>query len=191
MSIVANVVTSNVSWVAFDGRAIRDGKIVSENQVKAEMINPYVCVGYTGVLEIGKLVVLNLREHIVGISKMKSDTVYTTIRKILPMLKIPEDLYANFIVTGTNSNGSMATYVFGTKEKESVSVLIPHGKEIRFCHIGETTNVDLGGLIQQEVMRSSTPENPYLTAMKRFINEVAKMEISVNSNCRFIEVLKK
>ena len=188
MSIVVNVVTSNASWVAFDGRSIRDGEIVSENQIKAEMINPYVCVGYTGVLEVGRLVVLNLREHVVGVSKMKSDTVHLAIKKILPLLQIPENLYANFIVTGVNSFGDMATYAFGTKEPERA--LIPNKNEIKFCCIGEYTNVDLGELIQQEISKESALGNPYLRAMNRFINEVAKTKLSVNTNFRFIEVLK-
>ena len=64
MSVVANVLCSFASWVAYDGRSSRNGEIISESTDKAEMINSSVCVGYTGSLELAELVVLNLKEHV-------------------------------------------------------------------------------------------------------------------------------
>ena len=87
MSVVANVLCSFASWVAYDGRYSRNGEIISESTDKAEMINSSVCVGYTGSLELAELVVLNLKEHVTGISDMKSDMVAQAIKLLLPNLK--------------------------------------------------------------------------------------------------------
>ena len=83
MSIVVNVLTPSCSWVAFDGRAQCEGKITTEFQRKAIMVNKNVCLGYTGTLEFAQQVIQNLEKHTVGVSEMKSDTIAYKQGKIM------------------------------------------------------------------------------------------------------------
>ena len=59
MSIVINVLSREHSWIASDGlqKNAGTGEIVSETLQKYEVLNPKLCIGYTGHYEVARRVV--------------------------------------------------------------------------------------------------------------------------------------
>lgn len=187
MSVVANVLCQYASWVAYDGRASRDGKILSETTDKAVMINRSVCVGYTGTLELAQLVVLNLREHVVGISDMKSDTVAEAIKLLLPKLDAPEGLHTNFLVTGVNSNGVMASYTLGIRCE--ISAHIPHGNDLETAVLCSNANrLQLDAYVIEHIQKSGFCNVSIKNALQEYIKDLSEVDISVNEQCRIFEL---
>ena len=187
MSVVANVLCSRASWVAYDGRASRSGKIVSESTDKAVMVNNSVCVGYTGYLELAQLVVLNLREHVVGISDMKSDTVASAIELLLPKLKAPENVFSNFLVTGLNSNGFMASYTLGSNRE--ICAHVPNSNELKISVLRSNTNtVELEPYVIKHVRESGFDSTSITNALREYIRNVSQIDASVNAHCQIIEL---
>lgn len=187
MSVVANVVCRHGSWVVFDGRAARDGEIVSESQEKATMINQFVCVGYTGTLELAQLVILNLKQHVVGISDMKSNTVATAIEQLLPKLDAPDGVHADFLITGINCNGQMATYTIGSNHP--LCKYIPAGNDLKLAVLCSNANtLSLSPYIEREISKSGFSNVAIVNGMRKFVCAVAKVDGSVNTNCQVIEL---
>lgn len=189
MSIVVNVLCAHTSWVACDGRASRDGKIVSEAVEKAAMVNRSVCVGYTGALELAKLVMLNLTQHVVGIENMTSDTVVETIKALLPIINAPKDVYCNFLVTGTNRDGLMASYTLGSGIDPCE--YIPHGDEVKFSVLHSNKNtLRFEPYIIGHIQKFGFSDASVSNMLRKYIKDVSKIDNSVNSNCLILELQK-
>lgn len=187
MSVVANVLCAQASWIACDGRASRNGEIVSESTDKAVMINDLVCIGYTGTLELADLIVLNLREHVIGISDMKSDTVAEAIEFLLPKLNAPEGVCADFLITGVNSNGVMASYTLGSRSK--LSAHIPHDKDLETVVLCSNANkLQLDAYVIKHIRKSGFSNISIKNALQEYIGDVSEMDISVNRCCQFLEL---
>lgn len=189
MSVVANVLCSFASWVAYDGRSSRNGEIISESTDKAEMINSSVCVGYTGSLELAELVVLNLKEHVTGISDMKSDMVAQAIKLLLPNLKAPDGVFSDFLVTGINSSGLMASYTLGSNHEFFIH--IPRGDELKVSVLHSMKNtLDLTPYVSKHIQRTGFCELSIKSAFCEYIGDVAKIDPSVNKYCRILTLRK-
>lgn len=189
MSVVANVLCALGSWVAYDGRASRNGKIVSESTDKAVMVNSSVCVGYTGTLELAQLVILNLREHVVGISDMKSDYVAKAIEILLPKLNAPDGMFANFLVTGINSNGLMSSYTLGSNRE--ICAYVPHNDELKISVLCSDTNtLKLEPCVIKHIRESGFNNISIKNALREYIRNVSEIDASVNEHCHILELQK-
>lgn len=187
MSVVANVVCAQTSWIAYDGRASRNGEIISESMDKVVMINNSVCVGYTGTLELANLVVLNLKEHVIGISDMKSDTVAKAIEFLLPKLNAPESVYANFLVTGVNNDGVMASYTLGSRSK--LSAHIPPGKDLETAVLCSNANsLQLEEYVIKHIRKFGFSSVSIKNALQEYIRDLSEIDVSINGYCRFLEL---
>lgn len=190
MSVVANVLCPHTSWVAYDGRASRDGKIISEAVEKAIMVNQFVCVGYTGVLELAQLVVLNLKQHVVGIEDMASDTVIAAIKALLPIINAPKNVLSNFLVTGINSDGLMASYTVGSNIEPCA--YIPHGDEIKVSVLCSNANtLRLEPYVIRHIQKLGINSISISNALHEYISDVSKVDKSVNSHCQILELQKQ
>lgn len=189
MSVVANILCPFASWVAYDGRASRNGEIISESTDKAVMINSSVCVSYTGSLELAELVILNLREHVVGISGMKCDTVAQAIKLLLPNLKAPSGVFSDFLVTGINSSGLMASYTLGSNHE--LCMYVPHEDEVKVSVLHSLRNtLDLSPYLSKHIQQAGFCEFSVKSALREYIVDVAKIDPSVNRYCQILELRK-
>lgn len=189
MSVVANAVSSYGSWVGYDGLAKKNGETVSEDQEKALMINKYVCVGFTGVLEVALIVVQNLKSHVVGIDNMRSNIVASAVELILSKIGVPQEYNATFIITGVNSGGRMATYVLGTGNR--LNSYIPHGEDLKTVVLcSERNKLNLEPYIVAELKHSGFSSSSIVMGIKNYIADVSKIDPSVNANARIIEIQK-
>lgn len=189
MSVVANVLCSQASWIAYDGRASRNGLIISESTEKALMINDLVCVGYTGTLELAQVVIQNLKEHVIGIKAMRSDTVSKAIELILSKLSLPENTSASFLVTGLNCNGMMASYTLGTAHEMRGNMPTDGGLT---CSVlgSEANHLALEPFVIRHIRTSGFSNLSISDALCDYIRTVAKVDKSVNPYCRVLEIRK-
>lgn len=189
MSVVANVVTENAAWVAYDGRAIQNGVIISENTVKARKINENVCIGYTGTLELAEAVVSILKKA-PDLRKAYSDQVARGILAIMYANGYPQDMIAQFIITGINGTGNMITYTIGTDK--TLSILQPSEREPIKSAVLSTGKhgIDLEPYLLHEISASGFTGHSIRCGLKEFILEVSRKDQSVNNNVNFIAVHK-
>lgn len=188
MSVVANVVSKDGSWTAFDGRAMKDGKIVTENEIKAELINGSVCVGYTGTLEVARAVmsVLHSENNSSVVSKLRSDGIAAAIHKIYAAVRHSESLYAQFLVTGINSNSKFATYTID--KTNSLAAFEPSGDDLLRHTVLSTGDhgLDLQPYLLTEISDRGLNTKSIKISLRKFICDVSKRDPSVNDNVRFI-----
>lgn len=184
MSIVVNVISSSYSLIAYDGRALRNGNIVTESQEKALMVNDSVCIGYTGNLDFDQKVINNLMQYVVDLSCMKSDIVAAAVFKLLSIAKsqlsnVPS---SSFLITGINGNGKMASYALGTNN--SFHEIVPANNQLLYAFIGSDA-LDFTSYIQQNYKKQLCEEDSIKAMMHDYIISVAKLDQSVNTNIRF------
>ena len=189
MSIVVNVLTPSCSWVAFDGRAQCEGKITTEFQRKAIMVNKNVCLGYTGTLEFAQQVIQNLEKHTVGVSEMKSDTIAYAIKKLLSIAtdQLSDIPIVNFLITGINSSNKLATYTLGTKF--SIHEHIPSEHQCLCTVLYSAQNsLDFPSYMRQKMRSGFITEDMITTAIRNYIIAVSQIDTSVNTNIMFMKI---
>lgn len=179
MSIVLNVLTMDNSVIAYDGRACRNGMIVDEHTTKAVMINPYVCVAFTGIFEVANDVVRILRENVVGINSMKSNEVAASIQAILKLPQAPVFTGA-FLATGTDNNRKLSTHTIGTDLV--IRSYFATKENVRLTQIGG----DRCQLSFSEYANRASHWGSPQELMRSFIQFVAKYDDYVNTNVRFL-----
>lgn len=179
MSLVLNILSDSKSYVAYDGRAKRNGLIISETVVKAEMINKQVCVGFTGVLELATDVMRALRTNVVGIEQMRSNTVAAAVLAILNLPNAPEFSGA-FLVTGVNEDGQMASYTIAS-DLTVCSYTVRKG-ELRLIQLGG----DRCDMTFSDYCKLRARGQGEKAIMREFIEYVALRDDSVNSTARFL-----
>ena len=183
MSLVLNILSDSKSYVAYDGRAKRNGLIISETVVKAEMVNKQVYVGFTGILELAADVMRALRANVVGIEQMRSNAVAAAVLAILKLPNAPKFSGA-FLVTGVNEDGQMASYtisgdltVFSYTAARGKLQLIQLGGDRCDITFNDYCKLNAHGLGEKAVMRE-------------FIEYVSLCDDSVNSTARFLVLSK-
>lgn len=183
MSIVLNILTPSKSYVAYDGRARRNGSIVNEHVKKAEMVNDLVCVGFTGILELASDVLRILRNNVVGIGEMPSNTVADAVLAILNLPNAPK-FSGTFLITGVNEAGQMASYTIAA-DLTARSYIAAEGK-LQLIQLGgdhcETTF--------DEFFQLYTRGQSAQAIMREFIEYVAQHDDSVNTTVKFLVLSK-
>ncbi len=179
MSLVLNILSDSKSYVAYDGRAKRDGRIISETVVKAEMVNRQVCIGFTGILELASDVMRALRTNVVGIEQMPSNAVAAAVLAILKLPNAPK-FSGTFLITGINEVGQMASYTIAGGL--TVSSYIAEKGELRLIQLGG----DSCDTTFSEFCKLNACGQGEQAIMREFIEHVAQHDDSVNSNVRFL-----
>ncbi len=179
MSLVLNILSDSKSYVAYDGRAKRDGCIISETVVKAEMVNRQVCIGFTGILELASDVMRALRINVVGIEQMPSNAVAAAVLAILKLPNAPKFSGA-FLITGINEAGQMASYTIAGGL--TVCSYIAEKGELRLIQLGG----DSCDTTFSEFCKLNARGQGERAIMREFIEHVAQHDDSVNSTVRFL-----
>lgn len=188
MSIVLNVLCESVSWIAFDGRATRNGTIVTESQEKAVLINPFVAVGYTGILEVASNVIHILRNHVRNVQNMPSDVVAEVIQQLLATSNESENPSTSFLISGINRDHCMATYTLGTRHE--LQAITPNKKgSLHVTHLhSEKNTIDPIPYMKQRICQTGLSQKAILDIMRQYIIDVSKVDSSVNTFVRFIKI---
>lgn len=190
MSVVASIITKDGSWTAFDGRATRDGMIVSESKVKAEKINNCVCIGFTGTLEAAEAVMAVLHEgkNRAFVNALKSDSAAETLQTINAFVNGGCASRAQFLATGINTNGEMAIYTISTSNEISCAG-IARGDEIHYVALlPDGVTLPLCDYVAKNVPRYNKKPQHIKLALTEYICAIAKESDSINSNIRYIYV---
>ncbi len=191
MSIVLNVITPACSWVAYDGRALRDGGIISENQKKAIMINRNICVGFTGNLGFAQQIIRNLKERVAGIADMRSDSVTIAIRELLSIAetRLPSSTPTNFLITGINNDGKLATYTLGTDSPIQTRIPVEKGLLYTVLHSSEN-RLDFSPYIQRKAQNDVLTEDSIISGIYDYIADVSRVDPTVNDHVSIIRILQ-
>lgn len=191
MSVVLNVLSPFCSWVAYDGRALRDGEIINESQEKAIMINRNICVGFTGNLGFAQQIIRNLKERVAGIADMRSDLVTIAIRELLSIALKQSScvLHTNFLVTGINKDGKLATYTLGPDSP--VQTYIPSKGELMYTTLHSSGNrLDFSPYIQRKVQNDVLAEDSVISGIYEYIADVSRVDPTVNDHVSIIRILQ-
>lgn len=181
MSIVLNILTPIKSYVAYDGRARRNGRIVNEYVKKADMVNDFVCVGFTGILELASDVLRILRNNVVGIEEMRSNTVAVAVQTILKLPNAPK-FSGVFLITGFNDAGQMALYTIDSQL--SIQGFVASKSDYRLIQLGG----DNCPISFADFCASNAHGQGEKAIMDEFIKYAALYDDSVNSNVKFITI---
>lgn len=181
MSVVINVLTKASSIVAYDGRA-RDNKtnaIKSEHTRKAQLLNKYTIIGYTGLLEEAQHLVSLLRSD-ADIQDLRCEQVVARVLVHYGQAGL-RSAKTSYLLTGLNSDGVLATYTINTDF--NVDAHVPAANEIKLTRLHSNNNtIDLNSFYDSRQLRGVKPRE----IMKQYIEAVADIDDSVNRNVRFI-----
>ena len=192
MSVVVNVVSQDGSWTAFDGRGRNSasGMIVFEAVVKAEKINDYVCIGYTGTFEVASAVLSMIKtpENENGLKVVRADELALLVQAVNKKVDRPADMETQFVVTGIKRDNAFASYTIDSEN--NMSCFIPD-EQYPFKTIVLSTGehgVEFEPYIVSELIARGQKTKSVKTAMTKFICDVAKKDPSVNSNVNFVTI---
>lgn len=191
MSVVANVVTPSGSWVAFDGRVTRDdGSISSEDEIKAKMVNGSVCVGYTGVLEVARHMVREItsEKNAASTARLASDEVARLVCALYRITKRPDDTYAQFLITGRNSDGKFATYTVNMTGELTEYISKDEFRPVYVSLKNKDVGCDLKEFLSAAILEYGCDGTAFEHGLTGFIKEVSKHDITVNGNVRIIRL---
>lgn len=190
MSVVVNIVSQTASWIAADGRASQNGIIISENTPKIKKINDRVYVGYTGTLDTAEKILAKLEtpEQKKIFALADCEGVAKAISCIVNLSAIVESAKAQFVVTGANIDGGMASYTidFGG----NLIKYLPENETALKLVVLSTGNhgVELKDYIIPEINSHGVCSESIKAGVKRFIAAVSKRDNSVNTNVTFLSL---
>ena len=189
MSVVCNVVTTTSSWLVSDGRGI-NGSVLTDNVQKYRMINSRLCVGFTGVLEVALSLIDRIQRSsdAEAVANCRSDEYASFLHEVVQRSGFTDSLYANFVVTGPNRSGQMASYTI--KFGEPMQSHIPqHQKELKCISLlPDGSFPNFPEFIKPHVSIWGINRQMIVNAMKAYISKIAETEISVNTHFDFVEI---
>ena len=186
MSIVVNVISNRSSWIASDGlqRDSKTGKIIRDDLHKFEILNPHLCIGYTGCYEHVQQVVAKLKDlyQYIGkdIGKAFTDSAarYTKFLLDEAVRKI-DGFDAQFVLTGTLSSRQIVSYIVKTGQPNQEFICAPG--EFKYVILNNRCVGNLGQMIQRNGRGNVITEDSILAGMRDLIRDTARYDKSVNT----------
>ena len=184
MSIVVNVIGKTWSIIASDGRAMVDGKVVTENYRKFSEINSRIICGYVGIKEFG--------ETALALLSSRYDTERMTVRAVAEaILNIANEgrsithTVSQFVITGKNEDGCVEAYTI--KDCENISkYAVTASDEITYIVLGgDKANLDFTPYISPCANPLRRNISNIKNAITRYIKDVSRSDITVNRNIFF------
>lgn len=117
MSIIIVGLTSKHTIIMSDGK-VTDVDENIENYKKIIKINPYVCIGYTGRLEVVDKLFEKFNALAINFCDSKTDSVACIIYELAKEVKdnFPSSGNTSFVICGVNSLNQMESIAFNTKD---------------------------------------------------------------------------
>lgn len=182
MSIVINVIFNQTSWIASDGlqRDAENGRVLRTDLQKYEILNPHLCIGYTGCYEHARKVVSYLKVECPDIESATS-TLAAKYTKALVDEAVCQfsDFDAQFVVTGTSENRKIASYTI--KRDHKIEEFSCSSGECKYIILNRNCTGNLESMILRRSHRNGITENAILHGMRDLIRDTARYDNSVNT----------
>lgn len=192
MSIVCNVVSTAGSWLMCDGRAQKDGKIVSENLKKFQMINEYVLVGFTGVLKVAETALERIKTQCDNavLENIKCDSFASILSALLRKSTIETTDPTVFVVTGKSSSGKLESFV--VTQSGEIQSFVPTGiDDLKCIAIGDLPKKShLSSFLSTSIKENGLSENGIIQGMRDCIFFAAEQKDSINKNITIAKILR-
>ena len=189
MSIVINVISNTSSWIASDGlhRDSSTGNIINADLQKFEILNPHLCIGYTGCYEDARKVVDYLKVECPQIERATSDLAAQYTKALLDeAVRQVSSFDAQFVVTGTLATHQIASFAI-KREKEIEALLCAPG-EYRFVILNNLCFGSLEKMILRRSRHGIITESAILAGMRDLIRDTARYDNSVNTHMHYHRV---
>ena len=181
MSVVINVLTKASSIVAYDGRARDENTnvIKSEHTKKAQLLNRYTIIGYTGILEEAECLV-SLLKSASDIQGLRCDQIVPRVLAHYEQCGLSSSR-TSYLLTGLNVDNKLGTYII---DKElNVDTHVPVANKIELASLFSDNNtIDFISFYDDKYHKGIKPHE----IMKQYIETVADIDVTVNRNVRFI-----
>ena len=178
MSIVINVLSREHSWIASDGlqKNAGTGEIVSETLQKYEVLNPKLCIGYTGHYEVARRVVDYVKTLCPDIEHANVELAADFAKQIVDCAVQQIGMIdAQFVVTGVTSNNQMASFI--VRPSAPVQKIQSLNGTPQFVILHNNLKDDLGSLIRAD-KNGRYSDTAVLTGMKELIHRTARVSLS-------------
>ena len=186
MSIVVNVISNRSSWIASDGlQADKEtGKTIRTDLQKFEVLNPHLCIGYTGTYEHARKVVDYLKVECPNIELATADLAAQHVKALVDeAVRQFNGFDAQFVVTGTLSDHRIASFVI--KRENAVEAFYVHQGGHRFIILNNLCLGNLEKMILRRSHRGSITEDSILAGMRDLIRDTARYDKSVNTHMMY------
>ncbi len=186
MSIVINVLSHTSSWIASDGLQLdsETGRVIRTDLQKYEILNPHLCIGYTGCYEHARQIVDYLKQLCPNIGEAYADLAVQYIKAIFDeATRQVEGFNAQFVLTGALPTHQIASYTIKCDQQIEKFTCMP--REHRFIILN---NLCVGNLEKMILYRShhrGITEEAILAGMRDLIRDTARYDRSVNTHMTF------
>lgn len=191
MSVVCNVVSTAGTWLMCDGRAQKNGKIVSEHLKKFRAINKNVLVGFTGVLEIANAAFdcINKKCDQFELKNAKSDAFANILSDVLKKSNIQSADATNFVVTGLSSFEDFRSYV--VMQSGQMQCFAPtSGNDVKYVTLGDLPeNIHMHECLSNSIKKYGFTEAGIISGMQDYIYSLAEQRSSINKNITMAKIL--
>lgn len=189
MSLVINVFSNCNSWIASDGlqRDSITGNIVNTDLQKFEVLNPHLCIGYTGYYEHARKVVDYLKVECPNIEIATSDLAARYTKALVDeAVRQFSGFNAQFVVTGTLSNHQIAS--FAVKREKGIEAFLCEPGEYKYVILNNLCHGNLEEMILRRSPHGIITESAILAGMRDLIRDTARYDNSVNTHMAFHRV---
>ncbi len=179
MTLILGYANKNNAIIMSDGRAGKNGSY-SEHYNKTLKINDNIIIGFAGYVEsIEHFLKATFHEMGTKRDQYYINDFWELMQFGMNLKETQKHFHSTFIIIGRDNNGNMHTSMIGQSTNyklESSSVTTP-----RVVSIGGTID---GQIIENIYMRNIKQYHiPIDTCMRNTIQEVARLDTSVNGNC--------
>ncbi len=180
MSFVVGFATRNYGIIASDGRAVKDGKILTEHYDKTRKVGKAI-VGFTGEALLGEEALIN--SHLATDAPVSD--VSRSLCEYLLNQNLSHDRTCNFVVIGPNENNQMELHSFGTGSGLHVDARIADEENLQYATLASAAVKNSSQLFVQQL---SKPRKNIKSALIDTIHCVANLDDSVNENVFLQEI---
>lgn len=185
MSIVLNAVSWNQAWIMSDGLAMnyQTGEKISGSLRKFEMLNPQLCIGFTGTYETAQSLINNLRTIFQNLESATVEDAAIGSCEILKELKAHGSKNAQFVFTGLSKQGNFASATLD--DSLSSTLLIPDNGKIRTVILHKTGPVDFERNVEMFLQKGFPLNEALRKGMAKTIQKVSMNDKTVNRTTFF------
>lgn len=186
MSIVINVISNRSSWIASDGlqRDTATGRIINTDLQKFEVLNPYLCIGYTGCYEHARKVVDYLKVECPNIELATADLAAQYTKALVDeAVRQFSGFDAQFVVTGALFNHQIAS--FAIKREKAIETFSCKPGEHKFIILNDRCLGSLEKMILRRSHGGPIGESSILAGMRDLIRDTARYDNSVNTHMAY------
>lgn len=186
VSIVINIFSNCSSWIASDGlqRDSITGSIVNTDLQKFEVLNPHLCIGYTGCYEHARKVVDYLKVECPNIEIATSDLAARYTKALVDeAVRQFIGFDAQFVVTGALSTHQIASFTI--KREKGIEAFLCAPGQYKYVILNNLCHGNLEEMILRRSHHGIITESSILAGMRDLIQDTASYDKSVNTHMAY------